>query len=127
MWFKNILTLVIVGVFTILVFCIEIAIARDLEGKYAQSPLKPWFNHLASKKGLCCSEADGQTVIDADWETKDGHYRVFIEGQWWIVPDDAVITEPNLDGRTIVWPIFYRSFDHLDRVEIRCFIPGVMG
>jgi len=29
--------------------------ARDLDGRYANSPLKPWFDQLKSGKGLCCS------------------------------------------------------------------------
>ena len=52
------------------------AFGRDLDGRYAASPLHDWFEHLASGKGLCCSFADGYVVQDADWETKDGHYRV---------------------------------------------------
>ena len=98
--------------------------ARDLDGRYANSPKHDWFEHLESVKGRCCADADGQVVIDADWESKDGHYRVFIENQWWDVPDDAVLKEPNLDGRTIVWPIYYRNLGKLDRIEIRCFIVG---
>src|SRR5690348_6127775 len=35
--------------------------ARD-DGRFANSPLKPWFDRLASGKGLCCSFADGATV-----------------------------------------------------------------
>jgi len=53
--------------------------ARDLDGRYANSPLKQWFDNLASGKGLCCSMADGESVADLDWESKDGHYRVRIE------------------------------------------------
>src|SRR5258706_8615614 len=29
--------------------------ARDLDGRYADSPLHDGFNHLASGRGLCCS------------------------------------------------------------------------
>jgi len=82
-----------------------LAQARD-DGRYAGSPLKPWFDSLHSKRGPCCADADGMTLKEVDWDTKDGHYRVFIEGKWWDVPDDAVIREPNRDGRTIVWPIY---------------------
>ena len=32
----------------LLVLAIHAAGARDLDGRYAQSPLKPWFDHLAS-------------------------------------------------------------------------------
>ena len=79
------------------------AVARD-DGRYANSPLKPWFDSLRSGKGPCCSDADGSVVADVDWESKDGHYRVRLWGQWIDVPDDAVITEPNRAGRTMVWP-----------------------
>jgi hypothetical protein len=94
--------------------------ARD-DGRYANSPLKPWFDSLKSGKGPCCSDADGYAVADPDWETRSGHYRVRIEGEWWDVPDEAVITEPNRAGRTMVWPI--KGWGGL---TIRCFMPGSM-
>jgi len=95
--------------------------ARDLDGRYAASPLKQWFDSLKSGKGPCCSDADGSAVSDADWESKDGHYRVRLDGEWIDVPDDAVITEPNRAGRTMVWPM--RGYQGL---SIRCFMPGPM-
>lgn len=96
------------------------AMARD-DGRYANSPLKSWFDSLKSGKGPCCSDADGSAVSDVDWESKDGHYRVRLEGQWIDVPDDAVITEPNRVGRTMVWPIKGTL-----GTTIRCFMPGTM-
>jgi len=93
--------------------------ARD-DGRFANSPLKPWFDLLASEKGLCCSFADGVSVQDVDWETQDGHYRVRIYGQWLVVPDDAVVTEPNRFGPAVVWP--YQDRD--GTTQIRCFMPG---
>jgi hypothetical protein len=105
----------------------DTAAARDLDGRYANSPLKQWFDSLRSGKGPCCSDADGTALSDVDWEAKDGHYRVRIEGQWWDVPDEAVIKEPNRAGRTMVWPIFYYGVTNSpSRVEIRCFMPGTM-
>ena len=95
--------------------------ARDPDGRYANSPLKQWFDGLKSGKGPCCSDADGTAVSDVDWESSNGHYRVRIEGEWVEVPDDAVITEPNRVGRTMVWPI--RGYGGL---TIRCFMPGSM-
>jgi hypothetical protein len=94
--------------------------ARD-DGRYANSPLKPWFDSLASGKGRCCSDADGFAVSDPDWESSNGHYRVRIESEWFDVPDDAVITEPNRAGRTMVWPITGSL-----GTSIRCFMPGSM-
>jgi hypothetical protein len=96
------------------------AYARD-DGRYANSPLKPWFDQLKSGKGPCCSDADGTAVSDVDWETHEGHYRVRLDNQWIDVPDDAVITEPNRAGRTMVWPIR----DYMG-TTIRCFMPGTM-
>ncbi|MDB5637097.1 MAG: hypothetical protein JWP51_2005 [Bradyrhizobium sp.] len=94
--------------------------ARD-DGRYAGSPLKPWFDSLKSGKGPCCSDADGSAVSDVDWESKDGHYRVRLDGEWIDVPEDAVITEPNRVGRTMVWPL--RGYLGM---SIRCFMPGSM-
>ena len=97
--------------------------ARDPDGHYAaQNPeLHKWFESLRSGKGPCCSDADGSAVSDVDWETAGGHYRVRIDDQWIVVPDEAVITEPNRIGRTMVWPI--RGYLG---VSIRCFMPGSM-
>ncbi len=98
------------------------ALARDLNGKYADSSLKPWFDKLASGKGLCCSMADGETIADVDWTVKDGHYQVYLDKHWIDVPEDAVITVPNLFGKTMVWPIRYYE----GGISIRCFMPGSM-
>lgn len=115
------------------------AFARDLDGRYAQSPLKLWMDGLRSGNGPCCSEADGYVIADADWESKDGHYRVQIprwrfepsketpsppagtEMIWVDVEDRAVVTEPNRAGRTMVWPIW-----GFQGPTVRCFMPGSM-
>lgn len=93
--------------------------ARD-DGRYANSPLKAWFDRLASGKGLCCSFADGVSVENVDWDTENGRYRVRIQGQWLIVPDTAVVTEPNRFGPAVVWP--YQDAGGV--TQIRCFLPG---
>ncbi|WP_409411045.1 hypothetical protein [Bradyrhizobium jicamae] len=105
----------------LLITSAQFAQARDPDGRYANSPLKQWFDGLRSGKGPCCSDADGSAVSDVDWESKDGHYRVRLDGQWIDVPDEAVITEPNRVGRAMVWPI--RGYMG---VTIRCFMPGSM-
>lgn len=106
--------------------------ARD-RGQFVNTStdLKAWFDGLRSGKGPCCSDADGSAISDSDWESKDGHYRVRVprstipggknELVWVDVPDDAVITEPNRVGRTMVWPIY----GYLG-VSVRCFMPGSM-
>jgi hypothetical protein len=111
-----------VGLGIIIAFLIGSVSARDPGGRYANSPLKAWFDQLASARGRCCSISDGAAVADTDWDSKDGHYRVRISGTWIDVPDDAVITEPNRAGRTMVWPL-----DQADGLGIRCFMPGSMS
>ncbi len=93
--------------------------ARD-DGRFANSPLKQWFDELASGNGLCCSFADGVSVQGVDWDTQDGHYRVRLHGQWFVVPDAAVVTEPNRFGPAVVWP--YQDANGV--TQIRCFMPG---
>lgn len=109
----------------VMILTINFAVGKD-DGRYANSKLKSWFDSLQSGKGPCCSDADGNVLQDADWESRAGHYRVKIEGDWYDVPDDAVLTQPNLYKKTVVWPIYYRTMGKLDRIEIRCFIPGSM-
>jgi len=110
------------AVFVVILLFLQSAYARDPDGRFANSPLKPWFEKLSSSKGPCCSDADGSVVLDSDWET-----NVRIKDKWWDVPAEAVITEPNKVGRTMVWPIYFWNGNSLDRVDIRCFMPGSMG
>ena len=102
-----------------IVFVPQSLSARD-DGRFANSPLKPWFDKLASGKGLCCSFADGQRVDDVDWDTQGDSYRVRLNGEWVVVPDAAVVTEPNKFGPAVVWP--YQDYNGV--TQIRCFIPG---
>lgn len=113
-----------------LIILVGILVGRVLAHDHDRPELDGWFNHLASGKGLCCSVADGYVIDDADWESKGGHYRVQIQNkalpgnpmEWVEVPDDAVITEPNKAGHTMVWPIYgYQG------ATVRCFMPGEMG
>jgi hypothetical protein len=112
----------IVGAALLLVMASQIVLARD-RGQFANAnpEIKAWFDRLASRKGPCCSDADGSAVSDVDWETHGGRYRVRIDGDWVDVPEEAVITEPNRVGRTMVWPV--RGYLGL---TIRCFMPGSM-
>lgn len=104
--------------------------ARD-DGRYANSALKPWFDSLRSRKGTCCSDADGYALSDVDWQSNGRRYRVRVPISndeadkstliWVDVPEDAVITEPNRAVRTMVWPIWGHQGP-----TIRCFLPGSM-
>jgi hypothetical protein len=109
---------------TIVALCSIVFVPGDLsardDGRFADSPLKGWFDKLASGKGLCCSFADGVSVQDVDWDMQGNSYRVRIDGKWVVVPDTAIVTEPNKFGSAVVWP--YQ--DYQGTTQIRCFLPG---
>src|SRR6266478_5158095 len=106
-----------------LLFLWSVAFAHDKHRADTQTPqLKEWFGTLKSGKGPCCSDADGSVLKDNDWESRGGHYRVYINGKWMDVPDDAVLKQPNMYGRTMVWTGLFIN----GKVQIRCFIPGMM-
>lgn len=121
---RGALLLAITVMAIILGFLFSIRIAPAFghdDGRYANSPLKEWFDGLRSGKGPCCSDADGSVLKDVDWESKDGHYRVRIDGEWINVDEDAVLTTPNRYGPAMVWPL--RGYMG---VSVRCFLPGSM-
>jgi hypothetical protein len=84
--------------------------------------LNNWYESLHCSKGPCCDGSDAKRVDDVDWESKDGHYRVRIDGEWVDVPNEAVVDGPNRAGRTMVWPYYLDGHP-----RARCFIPGSMG
>src|SRR5512139_175960 len=116
-----------VGGIALLLLGLGAANAHD----HSRPGLDGWYQGLKSGKGPCCDGpgADAYSLADVDWDTKrDGdkvHYRVRLEGEWYDVPDEAVLTEPNRDGRTIVWPVRYWDGSK-NTFGIRCFIPGSM-
>src|ERR1700738_4875170 len=93
------------------------ALAHDA----SRPELNSWLDHLASGRGLCCSFADGTALSEVDWDSPPAHYRVRLDNEGIDVPDDAVITEPNRAGRTMVWPMKSRL-----GTSISCFMPGSM-
>lgn len=97
-----------------------LALPRHAAG-HEDSTMHEWFKtlHSSGSSVPCCDIADGQRVEDVDWQTKDGHYQVRLDGQWIEVPDSAVVTVPNKFGPAVVWP-----WNDGQAVHIRCFMPG---
>lgn len=120
------ITLSFIVIVLCLVFLWNAAFAHDKRHPITPQQ-KSWFDTLRSDKGPCCADADGNVLTDNDWDSKDGHYRVFIDGQWMDVPDSAVLTQPNMYGPTMVWgyPVYNGESGKM-RYEIRCFLPGMM-
>jgi hypothetical protein len=95
--------------------------ARD-NGQYSDvSPdIKRWVESLTDDKGRgCCATADGFRPEEVEWDMVENAYRVMIDGQWFKVPDGAVIRQANRIGYAIVW-----YFVDNGAITIRCFLPG---
>jgi len=99
---------------------------------FAHMPDRPdldaWFNGLQSSGGYpCCSQVDGSTLADVDWDTAVvngvNHYRVRIDHVWIVVSPEEVVTGPNRFGQAIAW--VYK--DAMGVNNIRCFMPGAGG
>jgi hypothetical protein len=103
-------------------------LVRD-DGRYASSPLKPWFESLRNGWGQsCCDLADGIEVVDGDWDTHDGHYRVRLASGWTVVPDQAVVQGPNHSHKAVVWlwneEALKDEWGIIPASPIHCFLPG---
>ena len=104
------------------------AAARE-NGRYqnVDPNTKAWVKALTDKKGNgCCDTADGYPA-DVEWDNDTGRYRVRIDGDWYDVPEEALIEKPNKLGYAVVW--YYPSYDADGRKvpKIRCFLPGAGG
>jgi hypothetical protein len=110
-----------------LLLAAAVILIRDPTGKWAGDPLQSWFQSLRNNGGMyCCAKADGHPLDDGEWDIKNNSYRVFVRGQWTVVPDDAVILSPNKFGKAIVW---FRDQGELPPPDllgelILCFMPG---
>lgn len=91
--------------------------------------LDDWFMKLRSPGGgLCCDFTEARKLTDVQWDTQDGHYRVFIDNKWFPVKDDAVVPGPNKYGQAMAWPLEYTdSTGHKQMYGVRCFMPGAGG
>jgi hypothetical protein len=114
----------------IAVLAATISLARD-NGQYSQSDpeIKKWIEQLKNNRGeSCCSNADG---YDVQYDTKDGHYRVYLHDEWHVVPDYAVLTTPNRLGAARVWYMSTWTVPDKDgkqkaSVRIYCFLPSAL-
>jgi hypothetical protein len=81
---------------------------------------RSWFKGVRSPRGVpCCDIADGHRTT---WRGDgDGHYWVPIEGEWRLVPPEAVINNAaNPVGEAVVWYVRQGP----DAIYIRCFVPS---
>lgn len=63
------------------------------------------------------SAADGHAT---DYDTRENKYWMPINGEWMVVPPEAVVSdEGNPTGDAVVWYTM-----HNGTAYIRCFVPG---
>jgi hypothetical protein len=84
--------------------------------------IRNWFKSVRSPYGIpCCDISDGHFTMWRRSEKEGFQYEVPIEGEWHVVPPEAVITGTNNPtGETVVW--YVKRSDNT--LHIRCFVPG---
>jgi hypothetical protein len=135
-WLWLLMLIILVWVILAIVYPPPDAHGREqYPGQYAQvdPKMKQWFREQKSPKNgmVCCNDADGEQVQE---DIRDGKYWVksnktelyakynqvsnMVDG-WVQVPDEVVISEPNLYGQPVAWYYFEANM-----LKIRCFAPG---
>jgi hypothetical protein len=102
--------------------------ARDYgQHRNADPAIGEWVNGLKDKAGKsCCETADGHPA-EYEWDIVGNRYKVRIEGEWYVVPAEAMIDEPNKLGYATVWYWWSWELDGKKVHHIRCFLPGPGG
>jgi hypothetical protein len=106
----------------ILILCLLFVTVPGAAHDHTQPGIKSWIKSLKNKQHVpCCDTADGyppEAVVDMG----GNRYRVKIKGEWYDVPDHALLTEPNRLGYPVVWYVHENG-----RPLIVCFLPGAGG
>lgn len=111
------LTLIVVS---ILILLVALSIHPIRAHDHARPELNDWLKSLHSKNNTWCCDGRDHDPID-DWEAKDNRYRVKFRGQWYDVPETAIVDGPNKAGDAMLW----MNKGYLG-VSVRCFVPGAL-
>lgn len=87
---------------------------------HSRPDLNEWLPTLHSKSKTWCCDGNDHDPID-DWETKNNRYRVKFRGEWYDVPEDAIVDGPNRSGDALLW--MNKGYIGM---SVRCFMPGSM-
>lgn len=100
----------------VLLYNIPIARAHD----HANPVNNDYLKSLHSKNKTWCCDGNDTDAIE-DWDTKDSRYRVKFRGQWFDVPDDALVDDAKKGVEALLW--MNKGYSG---VSVRCFKPGSM-
>lgn len=104
------------GIVILLVLLVSPSRAHD----HSRPGLKDWLTTLHSKNKTWCCDGNDTDAIE-DWETKGDRYRVKFRGEWFDVPDSAIVDGPNKGVDAMLW--MNKGFSGF---SVRCFMPGSM-
>jgi hypothetical protein len=119
--FANIWWLLVIVAIVVFVLVVQ-ANAHDP----ARPDLDDWYRSLQSSSVHCCDKSEAKQLDGSDWDMKDGHYRVRVDGNWINVLDSALVKGPNLVGPALVWVRYYNPMGGKKTALVRCFMPGTM-
>jgi hypothetical protein len=112
-----------IGVFLLIsLVSLSMASARDLDGRYANSPFHAWFESQYNSVGQwCCNEADGHAYYEDYKVNEDGSVTVTDSGKPVTIEAYKVLKGPNPTGHAVWWYV-----DGAYGRTTYCFIPGSM-
>jgi len=113
---KGILWFIAVLIVTFILLLIVKAHAHD----HNHPEMNEWLTGLHSKDRTWCCTGNDHDPLD-DWNASGDHYRVKYQGEWYDVPDEAVVGGPNKMNEALLW-----MNKGIGR-SVRCFMPGTMG
>lgn len=114
------LYLIVVGIVVLAIVAMLLA-AKALAHDHNHPERNDWLKSLhAGNKTWCCNGNDTDEIDS--WETKGSSYRVKFRGEWFDVPEGAIVDGPNKGGEALLWMNKGYSGN-----SIRCFMPGSLG
>ncbi len=106
----------LIGVVILLILLVAPARSHD----HSHPERNDWLKSLHGANKTWCCNGNDTDEIDS-WETKGSSYRVKFRGQWFDVPEGAIVDGPNKGGDALLW-----MNKGMGGLSIRCFMPGSM-
>jgi hypothetical protein len=105
----------------LLVSALGFAFAKNLDGRYDNSPNHQWYeSQHNSIGGWCCNEADGHEYDGNYTFDADGNVHLSLEGNEVTIEAFKVLHGPNPTGHAVVW--YLLGYNGMPNTF--CFIPG---
>ena len=102
-----------------------------------RADLNEWAAGLKNQNGTPCCNGDDWEQAEVQWESENGKFKVYLKdpafpdatGDWYDVPESAIIKSPNRAGIALLWVYWSRSYTGgvgvgVGHPHIRCFVPG---